>query len=259
MHRIRLFHWHAQEAEERGERIRSAGYAVECAPPSPNTLKELRENPPDAVVIDLERLPAQGRDIGIMLRTHKSTRNVPLVFVGGKPEKAEAVKELLPDAVYTPWSRIRSSLKRAIAHPPEEPVRHSSVFAGYAGTPLPKKLGIKDHSKVALVGAPDDFEKILGTLPEGVSLRRRAGAGADLIIWFARSCKDLEQRIKRLGMLAGKGGLWVVWPKRTSGVKTDLSQVIVRKTGLASGLVDYKVCSVDQTWTGLRFTRRKKK
>jgi hypothetical protein len=259
MQLVRFFHWHVAEAQERGERIRSAGYDVECSPPTPNTLSDLRKNPPAAVVVDLERLPAQGRDIGIMLRTHKSTRNVPLVFVGGKPEKVSGVKKLLPDAVYTSWSRIRSSLKRAIAHPPLEPVRHTSVFAGYAGTPLPKKLGIKEHSKVALVGAPEDFEKTLGNLPESVSIRRRASAGCDLIIWFTKSSKDLEQRFLGLGMLAGKGGLWVVWPKKTSGVKTDLTQAVVRKTGLALGLVDYKVCSVDATWTGLRFTRRKKK
>ena len=259
MFRVRLFHWNQAEAEERGERIRAAGYEVDSTPISPSTLKALRTDPPAAVVIDLERLPAQGRDIGVTLRTYKTTRSVPLVFVGGKPEKVAAAKELLPDAVYTPWSRIRSSLKRAIAHPPQEPVTHDSVFAGYSGTPLPKKLGIKKHSKVALVGAPQEFEKTLGTLPDGVSLSKRAGGGCDLMIWFTKSSKDLERRIARLGMLAGKDGLWVVWPKKASGVKTDLTQASVRKTGLAAGLVDYKVCSVDATWTGLRFTRRKPK
>ena len=133
------------------------------------------------------------------------------------------------------------------------------VFAGYSGTPLPKKLGIKKHSKVALVGAPDEFEKTLGVLPDGASLRKRASSGCDLIVWFTKSSKDLEHRNKRLGTLAGRDGLWVVWPKKTSGVKTDLTQANVRRTGLASGLVDYKVCSVDAVWTGLRFTRRKQK
>ena len=76
--------------------------------------------------------------------------------------------------------------------------------------------------------------------------------------WFTKSRKDLDSRIERLGTLAGKDGLWVVWPKKASGVKTDLTQAEVRRVGLASGLVDYKVCSVDATWTGLRFTRRKR-
>jgi hypothetical protein len=138
-------------------------------------------------------------------------------------------------------------------------VRFDSALAGYAGTPLPKKLGIKKGSKVALVNAPEGFEKTLGQLPAGVSLRRRAGSGNDLTIWFTRSRTDLERRIERLGAQVGEDGLWVVWPKKASGEKTDLTQAEVRRIGLASGLVDYKVCSVDETWTGLRFTRRRQK
>jgi hypothetical protein len=259
MQQVRFFHWNEAEAEERAERIRVAGYDVDHKPPSPVTFGELRKNPPAVVVIDLERLPAQGRDIGVMLRTYKTTRHVPLVFVGGEPQKVARVKELIPDAVYTPWSRLRSSLKRAITHAPAEPVVHESIFAGYSGTPLPKKLGIKAKSNVALVGAPTDFVRSLGSLPEDVRFRERAAKGCDLIIWFTKSSRDLERRIERLGRMAGKDGLWVVWPKKTSGVKTDLTQAEVRRTGLASGLVDYKVCSVDATWTGLRFTVRKKK
>lgn len=259
MHYIRFFHWNQAESDERTKRIESAGHDVDNTLPSPSTLKTLQQHPPDAVVIDLERLPAQGRDLGIALRTYKATRSVPLVFVGGKPEKVAHVQELLPDAVYTPWSRIRSSLKKAIEHPPADPVVYRSAMAGYSGVPLQKKLGIRKHSKVALVGAPKNFEKMLGELPDGVSFRRRAGPGCDLMIWFTKSAADVESRVERLGMQAGKDGLWVVWPKKASGVTTDLTQAVVRRIGLASGLVDYKICSVDETWTGLRFTRRKPK
>ena len=137
MRRIRLIHWKPDESTERAEFIRVAGYEVDNTPFSPHAFKQLRSKPPDAVVIDLERLPAQGRDLGVALRGHSRTRHLPLVFVGGMPEKVERVKELLPDAVYTSWSRIRSSLKRAMANPPDEPVAYKSAFAGYAGTPLP--------------------------------------------------------------------------------------------------------------------------
>jgi hypothetical protein len=259
MKRIRYVHWDPAESEERAERIRSAGYEVAYGSISPDILKQLRNRPPAAVVIDLERLPSQGRDIGVALRTYKSTRNVPLVFVGGKPEKVARVEKLLPDAVFTSWNRIRGSLKRAIANPPKEPVVHKSALAAYSGTPLSKKLGIKESSKVALVGAPQGFEKTLAELPDNVSFRRRADCKCDLLIWFTRSRRDLESRIERLGNLAGKDGLWVMWPKKTSGKNTDLTQALVRRTGLASGLVDYKVCSVDTTWTGLRFARRRRK
>jgi hypothetical protein len=128
--------------------------------------------------------------------------------------------------------------------------------AGYSGTPLPKKLGIKADSVVLVLGAPEDFEDLLGDLPEGASLVRRPGSGYDLTIWFPRSRDELESRIDEIGLLAGP--IWIAWPKKASGVTTDLSESIVREAGLASGLVDFKICAIDATYSGLKFTRRKK-
>jgi len=102
------------------------------------------------------------------------------VFVDGETEKVERVKNLLPDAVYTTWSRIRGALKMAIANPPSNPVVPRSLLEAYAGTHLPKKLGIKAGSVVALIGAPKGFEKTLGELPEGAKTRRRAGGAASM-------------------------------------------------------------------------------
>jgi hypothetical protein len=124
---------------------------------------------------------------------------------------------------------------------------------------LPKKLGIKPGSVVALVGAPDGFEETLGELPEGVVLLRQLRGQPDVTLWFTRSRKDLDQGIERMGAFAEGGGLWIVWPKKSSGVTTNVSQGVVREVGLAAGVVDYKVCSIDETWSGLRFTRRKLK
>jgi hypothetical protein len=129
--------------------------------------------------------------------------------------------------------------------------------AGYSGMPLPKKLGIKPRSVVALVGAPDDFERTLGELPEGVKLRRRARGRIDLTIWFPAGRSELARRVRRLGEIAGPGGLWIAWPKKASKVPTDLSDSVVREAGLANGLVDYKVCAVDAVYSGLRFARRR--
>lgn len=257
--RIRLIHWNAVEAKERAESLRAAGYDVVCEAFGPDGLRALRQELPAAVVIDLGRLPAQGRDVGLALRHAKATRHVPLVFVAGDPEKVARIQEHLPDAVYTTWNRIRASLKRAIANPPADPVVPESVFAGYSGTPLPKKLGIKENSVIILAGAPPGFEKTLGDLPAGVTLRRQARGRCDLLVWFSKSRKDLERRVNRMGALAGRSGLWIVWPKKASGIPTDLTQTVVRGIGLAAGLVDYKISAIDAIWTGLRFTRRKSK
>lgn len=254
--RVRLVHWDEGQAEEKAEVLRRAGYGVDASPIGPEALRELKRRPPDAVVIVLDRLPVQGRDVGIVLRTNAKTRGVPIVFAGGEPSKVAKVKASLPDARYAAWSRIRSALKSAIARPPASRVVPSSVLAGYSGTPLARKLGIRENHTVILVGAPSDFESKLSDLPPGVRFRRRAAGRNDLIVWFCPSLRELRRRLARLKELAGRGGIWIAWPKKASGVPTDLTQAAVRKEGLDAGLVDYKICAIDSTWSGLRFARR---
>jgi hypothetical protein len=257
MHRVRLLHWNRAEAAERADRLQSAGFDVVHEPLDAAGLRALRQDPPSAVLIDLSRAPSQGRDVALGLRKYKTTRNVPLVFVGGEPKNLARIKELLPDAVYTTWDDVGRSLEQAIAHPPAEPVVPESAFDAYSRTPLPKKLGIKANSMVALVGAPERFEETLGELPDGVSLHRAVGERCDITLWFVTAKEDLEARIEEMGLEAKRGGLWIIWPKKSSGIVSDLSQVVVREVGLASGLVDFKVCAVDATWSGLRFAQRK--
>lgn len=256
--RVRLIHWNEEEAKQRAKILRAAGYEVFYKiQAGPEFLRDLRERVPHAIVIDLGRLPSHGRDVGLGVRQSKATRHVPIVFVGGEPEKVARVKALLPDAAFTPWNKIRSALKQAIAHPPENPVRPDSLLAGYSGTPLPKKLGIKANSVVALEGAPGGFRKTLGELPEGAVLEEESRGARDIILWFLRSREELQHGMKGMAARTGKGRLWIIWPKKASGVQTDVTQYDVRAIGMAAGLVDFKVCAVDATWSGLAFTRRK--
>ncbi|MEN8375075.1 MAG: DUF3052 domain-containing protein [Gemmatimonadota bacterium] len=131
-------------------------------------------------------------------------------------------------------------------------------MAGYSGTPLPRKLGIKPGHRVALLGAPEGFSAALGNLPERVRTTRRAAAGPyDVMVLFADRRSRLARRIGAAkAKLAPNGGLWICWPKKSSGVPTDLADGVVREAGLASGLVDNKVCAVDDIWSGLRFVYR---
>ena len=258
MYRVRLIHWDAAAAKGRGDTLRSSGFEVVHEPLTPAGLRALRTDPPDAIVIDLSRAPSQGRDMALGLRKHGATRGVPLVFVEGDPNKVARVRELLPDAGYTTWDTIKPVLDDAIAHPPEAPVVPQSSFAAYAGTALPKKLGIKDNSVVTLLGAPEGFEDTLGDLPLGAVLRRVDPDPAGVNLWFVRSRRELEAQIGEMGSLAGGGALWIAWPKKASGVVSDLSQAVVRRIGLDSGLVDFKICSIDAIWSGLRFSQRKK-
>ena len=136
--------------------------------------------------------------------------------------------------------------------------RRAGGGAGYSGTPLPRKLGIKPGHSVLLAGAPPDFESTLGDLAEGVRTARRTGPGPyDVILLFAYRLRTLERRLGGLKPKLGpSGGLWICWPKKSSGLRTDLAGGVVRESGLASGLVDNKVCAVDETWSGLRFVYR---
>ena len=131
-----------------------------------------------------------------------------------------------------------------------------SEAAGYSGTPLVRKLGVKNDSRVLLVAAPAGFE--LDDVPSGAMVHRRAGAASyDVILAF---CPDLERLLSRLAAnvpkLTTAGALWLAWPKRASGAATDLDENVVRERGLASGLVDVKVAAIDATWAGLKFVRR---
>jgi hypothetical protein len=133
----------------------------------------------------------------------------------------------------------------------------SAPAAGYSGTPLPRKLGIKPGARVALLGAPRGFEDTLGELPAGVEVRRAARGTFDVVVAFFKPRADLERRLPALrAALEPAGGLWIAWPKRASGVATDLSEGVVRELGLAAGLVDNKVCAIDHTWSGLRLVYR---
>jgi hypothetical protein len=131
--------------------------------------------------------------------------------------------------------------------------------AGYSGTPLPRKLGIKEGARVAFPSAPADFAATLGELPDGVEPRARARGPLDVIVFFTTARGELERRIRRLrGALDPAGALWVAWPKRASGVPTDLTEDVVREIALANTLVDVKVAAIDDTWSGLKLVIRLK-
>ena len=133
-------------------------------------------------------------------------------------------------------------------------------MAGYSGTPLPKKLGVREHTKLMLLNAPKDFEETLGELPEGVRVSRRAGGNpAERVIVFIRHAADVPHEIFRAEQnLAEGGGLWVAWPKQTSGVRTDMNKNHVLAGGQLANLVDFKVCAIDDIWSGHCFARRSK-
>ena len=259
--RVIVIHSDAGDGDKRRTVLTRAGYVTELLVGlDVGQLRAVRKDPPGAFVIAVAGRPATARDIATWLRQQEPTRPTPLVFAGGTPDEVAMVRKTLPDATFTDWRRIRGALRAALTAAPEAKPVVPAAMAGYSGTPLPKKLGIKLGSTLALVAAPDDFDQTLGTLPDGVRVRRQArGRAAERVMLFARSLAELQRRLDSAvnAMAEPGGGLWIAWPKRASGVVTDVTEAHVRKTGLAAGLVDYKIAAIDQTWSGLLFARRR--
>jgi hypothetical protein len=130
-------------------------------------------------------------------------------------------------------------------------------MAGYSGTPLARKLGIKGAARVALLDAPEGFDDRLAPLPDSVTILRDLAPHLDVAVLFVTGRRELERRFPAVAEAVWPaGGFWVAWPKRASKVPTDLTEDVLREVGLPQGLVDNKVCAVDEVWSGLRFVWR---
>ena len=128
-----------------------------------------------------------------------------------------------------------------------------SATAGYSGTPLLRKLGVKEGQRVAWLGAPAGFAELLGELPPGVTVLRRLSRPIDVLVQFASSRSALARRLPALReAVFPDGAAWIAWPKRSSGVATDITEDVVREVALPAGWVDVKVCAIDATWSGLK-------
>lgn len=256
MKTVRLVHWNDDEGLERQKQLEALGFDALFGAGEAGIaqLRQIRSAVPDAVVIDLSRLPSHGREIAYSLRGHKATRFLPIVFVDGEAEKVKKTRQLIPDAVYTTWGRMKTALPKAIAHPPKNPVFHDHNMAW--GRPTVAKLGVKPGFTVALLASPKGFADTLTPLPAKVTFTAKPDPNVDLFLCFARNARELQAHLLALRAV-DRQTAWLAWPKKASGVKSDLDGNVVRTTGLAAGWVDFKVCSLDDTWSGLAFKRRK--
>jgi hypothetical protein len=246
--RVLVIHRETAEASERASRLRALGFdATAYLSLGTKGFRGIRQDPPQAILIDLTRLPSYGKTMGVLLRQHKSLGSIPLVFVEGDPDKAAQVRAVLPDAVYTTWAKVVAAIGKAIRQTPKEvaPPRHPD-------TPLLTKLGIFRQTCVAVLHPPEGFE-----LP-GVRTQKQVGE-ADVVMTFFRSSIALGRELPTVAGMMRKGRrVWVLWPKKASGAAGDLTMVRIREMASAFGLVDYKVCAVDETWSAMTLGKRRK-
>jgi hypothetical protein len=255
MLRIRIIHWKAKEAAELIAACRACRFEVEYLDADfPVQAKAIRANPPDALVIDLTCRPAQGRGAATAFRQSKYARYIPLIFVDGEPEKIAAVREWLPDATYATRSQLCAKVKAACAKRVVNPVIPPDLTETYKTRTVAQKLGIKEGSTVAVIDPPRDYTAALGVLPDGVDLLEDPDSIHPVTLWFVRDPRIYQTGMRRMQALAGRTKLWVVWRKNATN---GLTQYVVRDTALEAGLVDYKICAVNQEWSGMAFSQRK--
>jgi hypothetical protein len=185
--------------------------------------------------------------VAVLLRQRTATRHVPLVFAGGERNAVGRVQSLLPDATFTSaWDAVADAVDHARRNQPASPVVRGTMDA-YAGAPLLQKLGVR--GTVTLLNAPSGWETKL----DGATV---VPPPADVAVLFVRDRDELEHEFEPAQSTFTRS-LWIAWPKRASGLGSDLTQVGVRRYGMDRGLVDYKVAALDETWSGLRFARRR--
>jgi len=260
MNRVTLVLWDEAEGSQRADTLRaSGGFDVVVHSDRRANPRALRDDPPDVFLIDLGRSPSQGRELGGWLRRQKATRYVPIVFAVGDSEKTQRVRDLLPDATFASWEKMPSAVAEAIDAAPTEPIVPGAMDA-YSGSSLSKKLSIHEGTSLMLIDSPEGFEVPKEARPKEIQRIEEAvpaEAAPDVILLFARGQADLEHRFPMAAEVMADGGrLWLCWPKRASGVDSDLTQKRVRAFGLERGFVDYKISSIDATWSGLCFARR---
>ena len=173
MRTVRLFHRRPSEAEPLITALREAGYHVIYHPGTQApSAREIQEAATLAVVIDLSRLPSHGRNVGAWLRGSKTTRQIPLIFVGGEPAKVAAIQKEIPDATYASHARLIGALKRV--KPLKDPVIPKQMMQSDSQRTAAQKLGIREGMRVGLIDPPAGYARVIGTLPEGVVLRSTA-------------------------------------------------------------------------------------
>lgn len=258
MPRIRLIHWKKSETVAYFDAL--AGYQVEHDEQfRPALMKQWRESPPDAFVIDLLRLPSHGREIAVALRQSPATRSVPLVFCAGQPEKVAALRALLPDAHYCELPKLLATVKKALASPPKNPIRPTAMMDRYKSRTAAEKLGVKEGASIAVVNPPRDVERVLGALPRDAKLVETdmPDSDAPVHLCFIHRPDELAPLLSRLRTAARESKLWIIWRKGGKAAGGDVTESLVRNHALDLGLVDYKICSVNDVWTGLLFALKR--
>ncbi len=259
---LRLICWNGADAEHHAAELRRAGYRVIDEPlANPGgAVRYFRELDPDAVVIDLDRLPSHGRELGMSLRASKSTCHLRLIFAGGLAAKVDPIRTALPGAIFTGWEDAPAAIERAMAQPIAPRLRSRELPRASGPGALERKLDIKPQTRFAIVALSGDgtwLSELLTSVPDAAVAQRRIDTSTTLALFVVSTRRELVHAFTQARTsLPPNASLWIVHPKQTSLLAADFNQDDVREAGLSQGFVDYKVCAIDKDWSALKFARR---
>lgn len=249
---VYLFHWRSEEARQLIEPLRKAGITVYYQPETRPGARNILRNGVQVIVIDLSRLPSHGGAVAAWIRGTRSLRHLPILFVNGESEKVKGIVAKIPDAIHATTRNVATMVHKAAKLQPANPVIPPQMMQSERSTA--EKLGIKQQSRIALIDAPRNYARILGPLPQNVEFEEEAHNGCAITLWFIRDAHEYESALTRNRQLALHSKLWMIWPK---GRRGGLNSNFIREKALQVGLVDYKICSLNEQWSGILFAVKK--
>jgi hypothetical protein len=262
-HRIIFLHWNEAEGAERAATLRQHGVETLLLSPKPGeTLRALNEAKPEALLIDHTRSASRSREVAEHLMKRRATRDLPLIFVydpadaatnsrsGATPDKRERTQKQLPSAHFCTYGELPDKLETFLNTPASlvKVVPHEQA-------PLARKMGIKEGKRVSILDSPDGFVDQFSEFDVSEEFRR----DTDHAIIFANTMDQLEHRVFQAERyLSASGGIGIVWRKKASGQHSEVSGSAIRPWAIDLGWIDYKIFSVDATWSGMLFGRSRK-
>jgi CheY-like chemotaxis protein len=252
---VRVIHWNAQEASALLSILRKHGLTVEYDERfSTRLLQHCRSSPPSAFVIDLSRSPSHGREVAAVLRQSPKTRHVPIVFCDGQPDKTDRIRKIFPDATFCARDQVLAAVKSA--KPVENPIRPIAMMERFGNRTAAQKLGITKGSTIALIDPPRDALTALGEIPADVRFCDEE-EDRDVTLCFVHDIDSAREKLSGVRRLASKSRLWILWRKKGAAGASGVSGNLIREIGIDLGLVDYKICAVNDVWSAMVFAKRK--
>ncbi len=224
----------------------------------PESLNFITGERPSAIIFNLAKRPSTCRDLAIYIRKRKNLRMIPFLFIDGEEEKTEKIRDLFPEDYFCGKDDLNSIIIKILAEPGRLFPQPESLFSGYSGKSALEKLDIRKNENICLIDVDESFYSLFEENVENYNIGSRITRETKLTLIYLKEENNVAPFLRYyLENSRDDSSLWLCWPKKKGKIKTNLTQKFIRDTALGFGLVDYKICSINNNWSGMKFTRKK--